>query len=212
MEGSLLDGVLAVTRDLHGSVALEKTLHVLAGAVVELLGFDAAAFNVVTDAGDMQVVAVVGPPSVQTLLGTRCSVQQWLDILDASDQWGELYFHGCESDQAVFEGVASWIPPDPATLEPGVWRPEDSLFAALRDVDRKLIGVLSVDQPRSGKRPRRATAHRVGGVRRTGHEGHRRRDGSRRDRADAVYGRVEVAAGVLSTIRPRPPWFRSTAR
>ena len=153
MGSSLLDGVLAVTRDLRGSVALEQTLCVLAEAVVDLLGFGAAAFNVVTDEGDMRVDAVVGPPSAQTLLGTRCSVQQWLAILSACETWGELYFHGRDFDQSVFDGVASWIPPDRSTAEAGVWHPEDSLFAPLWDAERSLIGVLSVDQPRSGQRP-----------------------------------------------------------
>src|SRR5258708_2410388 len=106
MGSSLLDGVLAVARDLRGAAALEQTLRVLAEAVVDLLGFEAAAFNVVTEEGDVRVDAVVGPPSVQTLLGTHCSVERWLEILSASDRWGDLYFHGRDFDQSVFAGVA----------------------------------------------------------------------------------------------------------
>jgi len=150
---SLLDGVLAVVQDLGGSTGLQAALDVIAGAVVDVLGFGAAAINVTTADGDLRVDAVVGPPGVQQLLGTRRPMSFWLDVLDAAEPWGELRFFSHERDQALVDQFVSWRPSTTRTLDPDAWHPDDSLLAPMWDAEHNLVGVLSVDEPRTGRRP-----------------------------------------------------------
>ena len=50
-------------------------------------------------------------------------------------------------------GMPTWVPhntPDPSI---DAWRPEDALLLPLRDPDGRLLGVMAVDEPLSGRRP-----------------------------------------------------------
>ena len=149
----LLDGVLAVMRELGASNDPRESLDLIVAALVGLLGFGAAAINVVTPDGDLRVEAVLGPAGVEKLLGTRRPMQFWLELLDSAEQWGELRFFSHDRDQSLLDQFVSWSPNAPAGPEPDAWHPDDSLLAPLWDADRRLVGVLSVDQPRTGRRP-----------------------------------------------------------
>ena len=50
-------------------------------------------------------------------------------------------------------GVHSYVPRIAPSDEPDAWRAEDALFVPLRDPKGLLIGVISVDEPESGRRP-----------------------------------------------------------
>ncbi|MGI8761377.1 MAG: putative bifunctional diguanylate cyclase/phosphodiesterase [Jatrophihabitantaceae bacterium] len=152
MDRALLDGVLGVVRELGASSRLREALDVIADAVVGVLGFEAAAINVATGDGDLRIEAVVGPPGVEALLGNRRPVDHWLELLSSAEPWGGLRFFSHERDQSLVDKFATWTPPGVAQPDPEAWHPEDSLLAPLWD-DGRLIGVLSVDQPRSGRRP-----------------------------------------------------------
>jgi diguanylate cyclase (GGDEF)-like protein/PAS domain S-box-containing protein len=153
MDRTLLDGVLAVVRELGGSSGLGEALDLIVGATAGVLGFGAAAINVTTPEGDLRVDAVVGPPGVEDLLGTRRPLDFWLELLSAAEPWGELRFFSHERDQSLLDRFITWIPHGPVGPEPDAWHPEDSLLAPLWDGERRLVGVLSVDQPRTGRRP-----------------------------------------------------------
>ena len=150
---SLLDGVLAVVQDLGGSTGLQAALDVIADAVIDVLGFGAAAINVTTAEGDLRVDAVVGPPGVRRLLGTRRPMSFWLEVLAAAEPWGQLRFFSHERDQTLVDQFISWRPSAPDDLDPDAWHPDDSLLAPMWDTDGNLVGVLSVDEPRTGRRP-----------------------------------------------------------
>ncbi|OYV77970.1 MAG: hypothetical protein B7Z73_19925, partial [Planctomycetia bacterium 21-64-5] len=47
----------------------------------------------------------------------------------------------------------TYTPSLPASDDPNAWRSDDALFAPLRRSDGRLLGVLSVDEPVSGRRP-----------------------------------------------------------
>ncbi|MDT4983014.1 MAG: hypothetical protein QOF95_504 [Pseudonocardiales bacterium] len=153
VDRSLLDGVLAVVRELGGSSELGEALELIVGAAAGVLGFGAAAINVTTPEGDLRVDAVVGPPGVEELLGTRRPLAFWRELLEAAEPWGELRFFSHERDQSLVDQFTTWTPPSPVGPEPDAWHPEDSLLAPLWDGERQLVGVLSVDQPRTGRRP-----------------------------------------------------------
>ena len=50
-------------------------------------------------------------------------------------------------------GVHSYVPRLAPSDDPDAWRAEDALFVPLRDPKGLLIGVISVDEPESGRRP-----------------------------------------------------------
>jgi len=149
----LLDGVLAVVRELGGNIELGEALELIVGAAAGVLGFGAAAINVTTPEGDLRVEAVVGPPGLEELVGARRPIAFWRELLSAAEPWGELRYFSHERDQSLLDRFTSWKPRSTVGPEPDAWHPEDLLLAPLWDNERCLVGVLSVDQPRTGRRP-----------------------------------------------------------
>ena len=129
-------------------------LDLLAGTVVSALGFAAAAVNLVESPNRVVVVSVAGPDEVRDrLLGTHDSLQSWERLLAAGQPWGRLVFVD-HTDAAVrLAEPRSWTPDLVASDEPDAWHAEDSLFAPLWASDGSMLGVLSVDLPRGGRRP-----------------------------------------------------------
>ncbi len=132
-------------------------LDLLAGTIVELLGFGVAAVNVARPDGTLEVVAVAGDPSArEALLGTVNSAQSFEDFWDVSEDWGRLRFvdhrHYDDRQLAYF-----WVPDLERSEDEDAWHPEDALFAPLLATDGRCVGVLSVDLPHDGKRPDAAT-------------------------------------------------------
>ncbi len=151
---SWLEQVLDVVRGLGANGDLHETLTRVVEAVVDVLEFGAAAINVTTPEGDaLRVDAVAGPPEALDLRGQSSDMQYWLDLLDASEEWGALRFFSHEHDPAPMDRVVSWTPKQTDESDPETWQADDALMAPLRDANGALLGVLSVDQPRSGRRP-----------------------------------------------------------
>jgi diguanylate cyclase (GGDEF)-like protein/PAS domain S-box-containing protein len=134
---------------------LQAMLDLLAGTVVSALGFAAAAVNLVESPDRVVVVSVAGPDEVRDrLLGTHDSLQSWEHLLAAGQPWGRLIFVDHSDTAAVgLTEPHSWTPDLVASDEPDAWHPEDSLFAPLWASDGSMLGVLSVDLPRGGRRP-----------------------------------------------------------
>jgi diguanylate cyclase (GGDEF)-like protein/PAS domain S-box-containing protein len=151
---SWLERVLDVVRQLGASNDLQETLSRIVEGVVDVLEFGASAINVRTAEGDtLRVAAVAGPPALEELRGQSTPLQYFVDLLNASEQWGALRFYSHEVDQTPVDRVARWTPPGSPADDAGAWQPGDELMAPLHDRNGALIGVLSVDQPRSGRLP-----------------------------------------------------------
>lgn len=150
---SWLEQLLDVVRELGTTRDIGQMLSRISEAAVEFLEFGAAAINVIDDEGQVRVAAVAGPPQMQRLLGQCSAVGYWLDLLDACQAWGSLRFYSHDQDQSLFDQIASWVPDSTDSTDPDSWHPEDALFAPLNGPDGTLLGVLSVDQPASGRRP-----------------------------------------------------------
>ncbi len=135
-----------------GSVHLGETLQTIADAVVESLGFDAAVLNLVTETS-VPVAAVTGPQELQdALLGTAQPLEVWEAMLARSVPLGNLRFvDGRAGDD--LDGMLSWVPDIAVSQDPDAWHPQDALFAPLHGTGGDLVGVLSVDLPRDGRRP-----------------------------------------------------------
>ncbi|SCK49848.1 PAS domain S-box-containing protein/diguanylate cyclase (GGDEF) domain-containing protein [Streptomyces sp. WMMB 714] len=153
---------LASLRRLHHVVArlstarsLADTLQTVADGVVEGLGFEIAAVNLVRPEGDLVVAAVAGSQGAEAMMAGRVgSRASWERRLSMGEQWGNLrfipYTEGWVLDE---DDVPQWHPAGPAPQNADDWHPMDRLFAPLYASDSELLGVLSVDRPRNGRRP-----------------------------------------------------------
>lgn len=134
------------------SLDLEDTLEHVANAVVDSLGFEVAVLNHATPRG-FEVVVAAGPQEVRdTLLGTVQSREVWDALLARSRPLGGLRFVDGREDEGL-DGLIDWVPDIPVSDDPDAWHPLDALFAPLRSSSGELIGVLSVDLPRTRRRP-----------------------------------------------------------
>lgn len=150
---------MAIVQRLGAGADLDDILEHIAVAVIDVIGFGAVAVNVVTGTGDLEVRTVVGPPELAGLRGGVLSHERWLDLLDASEPWGQLRF--CRSP-TLDESVPHADPwpdrfpiPSAADQDPAVepWQPEFALLVPLWRGLRELLGVISVDLPQSGLTP-----------------------------------------------------------
>ena len=133
---------------------LQATLDLLAQTIVNALGFDVAVINLVRAGETLEVVSCVGPPEVRDqLLGHIESKENWHQILEGSQPWGRLRF--LDHTKVDFDAaeMLSWVPDMVVLDEPEAWHPKDALFAPLHASDGSMLGILSVDIPRDGRRP-----------------------------------------------------------
>jgi diguanylate cyclase (GGDEF)-like protein/PAS domain S-box-containing protein len=151
-----------VIADLNAARSLAGTLQAVVEGAVNGLGFDAAAVNLVRPDGDLVVAAVWervedGEGHFGGLLGQVGSRESWDRLLAMGEPWGSLLFIGHEHGWAMNAGIPTDIPsmigPGDWTAEHGYWHPEDILLAPMYSQGRELLGVLSVDRPRNGRRP-----------------------------------------------------------
>ncbi|HEV7207655.1 MAG TPA: EAL domain-containing protein [Mycobacteriales bacterium] len=139
--------------------ALDQTLQLVADTIVESLGFEVAVVNLVDDVDQALVaIAVAGPVSVRDLLlGQRQTQASWERLLTVCDRWGRLYFLDHLTAPADPTDLLMWVPDIPISDDPEAWHPDDALLAPLQAADGRLVGILSVDVPRDGRRPDGAT-------------------------------------------------------
>ncbi|GGT25219.1 diguanylate cyclase CdgB [Streptomyces chromofuscus] len=160
---------LASLRQLHEAMAdmntarsLADTLQTVADGVVSALGYELACVNLVRPDGDLVVAAFSGNPAAEALITGRVgSRESWERRLTMGEQWGDLVFiphtEGWVLDD---DDVPQWYTEGPAPRFEDEWHPSDRLFAPMwapgaqgGPASGELIGVLSVDRPRNGRRP-----------------------------------------------------------
>src|ERR671911_1224831 len=143
------------TADVRDQRDLEDVLEDVCRTIAELLGYRAVVVNVYRPAfDDMLTSAAVGSEeSVSQLVGKSSPRETWVPLLDERFQRRGAYFvPGGEFDWDGL-GVESYVPRIVASEEPDAWTAEDALFVPLRDPKGLLIGVISVDEPETGRRP-----------------------------------------------------------
>jgi diguanylate cyclase (GGDEF)-like protein/PAS domain S-box-containing protein len=151
---SWLERVLDVVRELGTSADLNVTLQRIAGAIVEVVEFDAVAVNVATGPEELKVAVVQGPAGLGELLGSVTTRKQWEQLFAVSEPWGALYFCPDHSDAPDMEAwTAEGTLSGPGVPVEDRWLAAYELYAPLFGDDGSLLGVLSVDLPRSGRIP-----------------------------------------------------------
>ena len=143
----------ALVRGINGDLDLDRTLEAVTKGIVEGMGFEVTVVNLVQPDGNFEVVAVAGSEEArQQLLGQRGLRAEW-------DRWMSL----CTPVGALLvdyrrladdgSDVPTWVPDTPISDDEDAWHPLDSVLAPLRTSRSGLLGTLSVDLPRDGRRP-----------------------------------------------------------
>jgi signal transduction histidine kinase len=149
-----LRGLLDVSRLVRSEADLTTVLADLARIVKDSLGYRVVVINLYRPAWDDYYVAAVegDPEAKRALLGATYGQNAWESILDPRfERRGAYLIWAGDMDWA--EMGTRWIPPTGANTDPEAWQPEDELFVPLWHSDGHLLGVMSVGEPPSGKRP-----------------------------------------------------------
>jgi len=138
---SPLRGLLEVTRLVRADEDLPELLAAIARTIAESLGYATVVVNLYRPAwNDFSVTTVHGSEAARSaLLGKERTLAQWETLLADAFQRRGAY--------VVPAGTYDWSAAEDA------WDPEDALFLPMRHSDGHLLGVLSVDEPASGRRP-----------------------------------------------------------
>jgi diguanylate cyclase (GGDEF)-like protein len=135
---------------------LQVVLEDVCRTIAELLGYRAVVVNVYRPAfDDMLTAAAVGSAeSIAALVGRSSPAETWHPLLARRfERRGAYFVPGEEFDWDAL-GADSYVPDVEPSDDPDAWAAEDALFVPLRDPGGGLIGVLSVDEPETGRRPR----------------------------------------------------------
>jgi diguanylate cyclase (GGDEF)-like protein len=139
---------------MREEAGLHEILSAVARVISESLGYRTVVVNLYRPAwDDFCVTTVFGNDEARTAL---------LGVTRGYDEWEPLFaerFHR-RGAYLVPHGEYAWpqddrryVPPGTAADEPDAWHPEDALFLPMRHTEGHLLGILSVDEPVSGRRP-----------------------------------------------------------
>jgi diguanylate cyclase (GGDEF)-like protein len=150
-----LTGLLEVTRLVRSEQELDALLPAVATAVAEAMGYGTVVISLYRPAwNDFRVETVHGSDEGRdALLGRARTWAEWEPLFDR-----RFERHGCfllpwdEFDWSWDQSV-SFIPDLEIADAPDAWHPEDALFVPLRHSEGHMLGVMSVDEPVSGRRP-----------------------------------------------------------
>jgi PAS domain S-box-containing protein len=153
---SRLKGLLEVTRLVRTGEEVPELLAAIARTVSDSLAYRTVVVNLYRrEWDDFVVTTVYGRDDArETLLGQVRQVSDWEPLLDSRFlQRGAYLVRAGEFDWEAYDG--SVFTPDISITDddPSAWHPDDALFAPMRGADGSLLGVLSVDEPISGRRP-----------------------------------------------------------
>ena len=134
---------------------LQNVLEDVCRTIADVLGYGTVVMNVYRPAfDDMLTAAVVGSEeSVEALLGVANPNHTWTPLLaDRFERRGAYVVPGDEFDWDEL-GVETYVPDLEPIDDPDAWHAEDALFVPLHDTKGDLLGVVSVDEPETGRRP-----------------------------------------------------------
>ncbi|NUP16699.1 MAG: diguanylate cyclase [Streptomyces sp.] len=158
---------LASLRQMHRTTAhassarsLADTLQRIVDGVVEALGYESSGVHVVRPDGDLVVSAVNKQDgSGAERVGRVATRDTWEQRLEAGEAWGDLRFVPSTQGREFGGDDLPGYPDGPPPRFEDQWHLSDRLFAPMFAAGvqggsyGELIGVLSVDRPRNGRRP-----------------------------------------------------------
>jgi GAF domain-containing protein len=153
--------LLEVSRKLRTDVPLEDTLEEIAYAIQETIGFDLVLISVCEGVpGMMRRVAAAGLPldQLEEIKQVRQPVARFEALYREEYRVGSCYFFPFQLRAewaAELHTVESRAETD--SWREGEWHPRDMLLVPLRGAGGRLLGQISLDEPRDGQRPSRQT-------------------------------------------------------
>jgi PAS domain S-box-containing protein len=159
-----LDALLAVSRKLRTDVLLDDTLEEIAYAIQETVGFNIVLISIVEGlqgaAPVLQRVAAAGLPLevFEEAKRVRQPVERYERILREEYRQGLCYFFPFQKQDDWAAELHTLIPmSEVEEWHDGQWHPRDMLLAPMRGAGGRLLGHISVDEPRDGLRPTQRT-------------------------------------------------------
>ncbi|MGW0897540.1 diguanylate cyclase CdgB, partial [Streptomyces goshikiensis] len=130
-------------------------LQTVVDGIVVGLGYELACVNLVRPDGDLVVAAFAGDPAAEALITGRVgSRASWDRRLTMGENWDGLRFIPHSEGWVLLEDdVPQWHTDGPDPRFEDEWHPEDRLYAPMYATGGELLGVISVDRPRNGRRP-----------------------------------------------------------
>ena len=150
-----LRGLLEVTRLVRRAGSLSSVLDAIALTISDSLGLETVVINLRRPGTDLfDVVTAHGSDEVRAaLLGSTNPWPEWEPLLDERfHRRGAYHIRAGEYDWTALEGSRVVIG-TPQGDDPWLWHPEDELFVPFYGSDGTLLGIFSVGEPRSGRRP-----------------------------------------------------------
>jgi PAS domain S-box-containing protein len=132
---------------------LPQLLAAIARTVSDSLAFRTVVINLYRQEWDDFIVSTVygSDEAREALLGQVRQVSDWEPLLDQRFLQRGAYL--VPYGEFNWESLATYTPDLPVSDDPNAWHPDDALFAPMRGADGRLLGILSVDEPISGRKP-----------------------------------------------------------
>jgi diguanylate cyclase (GGDEF)-like protein/PAS domain S-box-containing protein len=154
-----LRGLLDLARLSLRQPPLAEVLDAVARTVAEAIEFSTVVINVYRVPDDAyEVITVHGSERARgILLGNVTAGSTWEPLLDSRFARRDVFF--IPAGEVPFDELdpaTEWYTPevsDDAAASEGDWRPDDALFAPIEGPGGRRYGVISVDDPVSGRRP-----------------------------------------------------------
>jgi diguanylate cyclase (GGDEF)-like protein len=150
-----LTGLLEVTRLVRSEQDLGALLPAIAAAVSEALGYRTVVISVYRPAwNDFRVETVHGSDDGrEALLGQERTWIDWEPLFDLDFERQGCFFLPWDKFDWSTDTTISFVPDIEVPDAPDAWHPEDALFVPLRHSEGHILGIMSVDEPISGRRP-----------------------------------------------------------
>jgi diguanylate cyclase (GGDEF)-like protein len=150
-----LRGLIEVTRLARAGGSLPERLGDLARTIGESLGYETVAITLYRPAwDDFRVTAVSGREQArETLMGCTRTHEDYRPLLDERFLRRGAYVIPAGAHDWSLSGTTYSPPVEPNPDDPGAWHPEDVLLVTLKTSDGSLLGVMSVDEPATLRRP-----------------------------------------------------------
>jgi len=150
-----LRGLIEVTRLARAGGRLPERLDKLAETIGDSLGYETVAITLYRPAwDDFRVAAVSGREQArETLCGLTRTHADYRPLLDERFFRRGAYVIPAGAHDWSASGPSFTPPVEPTPDDPDAWHPEDVLLVPLRATTGSLLGVMSVDEPASLRRP-----------------------------------------------------------
>jgi diguanylate cyclase (GGDEF)-like protein len=150
-----LTGLLEVTRLVRSERDLDALLPAVAAAISDGMGFGTVVISLYRPAfNDFRVETVHGSEDGrEALLGRERTWAEWEPLFDLKFERHGCFFLPWDEYDWSWDTTVSFIPDLEIADGPDAWHPEDALFVPMRHSQGHVLGIMSVDEPLSGRRP-----------------------------------------------------------